>query len=159
MSNISATVSVVAPTVVSQSESSHSGLVATSGGFFSPWDEPSTTNVIAAVSGQEVLGGRCNTPHRQQPRHGVRKIHRMKKSKLSRKKSKNPTYSIDRRQQRENDLLHIQGAHEFEFDLQEEIVDDPPQIAEYILPIQQESEQFDLSQPFSCLRYLHNLTS
>ena len=53
----------------------------------------------------------------------------------SRKKSKNPTYSIDRRQQRENDLLHIQVAHEFEFDLQEEIVVDPPQIAEYILPI------------------------
>ena len=82
----------------------------------------------------------------------------MKKNKLSRKKSKNPSYSIDRRQQRENDLLQIQGAYEIEVDLQEEIVDDPPQITQHIHPLQQESEQVDLSQPFSCLRYLHDLS-
>ena len=121
------------------------------------------TNVITAVAGQCMAhSSRSNTPQKRQVRHRAPKIQSVKRSKTS-EKSKNPSYSIERRQQKESHLLGVQQSQDIETSHQEdnqidsvnsEIVDDPSEIAptQYIPPVEQECENIN---PW--LRYLQNM--
>ena len=140
--------------------------------LFRPWAEPSgsnhsqaySTNVITPI-GEQVLCGRSNTPHKQQERRGP-KLYSAKKKKASKPpKSKLPYYSIEERYQHEIKLLQVPVSHgaesghleEFHVDeITSEIVDNPLPMPLYS-PIEEEAcEENDLSEPFSCLRWLPN---
>ena len=99
-------------TSASQSGSANSSMVASAGQFFRPWEVSS--NVLTPVAGQDIIGGRSNTPLKQQARFSRPKIHSIKKTKDAKKKSKTPSYSIERRLQRENELLQVKKAHNAE---------------------------------------------
>ena len=73
-----------------------------------------SSNLLTPVAGQDIIGGRSNTPLKQQARFSYPKIHSIKKTKGGKKKSKNPSYSIERRLQRENELLQVNRAHNTE---------------------------------------------
>ena len=109
MSNSSST---TVSTSASRSGSANSSMVASAGQFFRPWEVSS--NLITPVAGQDIIGGRSNTPLKQQARYAPPKIHSIKKTKSAKKKSKNPSYSIERRLQRENELLQVNRAHNTE---------------------------------------------
>ena len=138
------------------------------GDFFRPWVESLPTPELTSVVGQDILGGRSNTPHKRQARFGVPKIHTVKNKKVSKKKSGKPSYSIESRQQEEAQLLQVQGPHEIgsahqdEYQVDEinsETVDDPPQITQFIPIAHPEHDQISLSETFSYFMYLHNLSS
>ena len=86
-------------TSASQSGSFNSTLVAAAGQLFRPREMSS--NVLTPVAGQDIIGGRSNTPLKQQARFSRPKIHSIKKTKDAKKMSKNPSYSIERKLQRE----------------------------------------------------------